>query len=257
MPYGIDPRDCPEPCFFMKLEAVIISAGCADFLAHTLPFNKPHFDRIIVVTSPEDQDTQRVCDYWGVPYERTDKLNTRWQGNFCKGAGINVGLGKLDKDGWVLHMDADIALPPHTRRSLEAADLDPSMIYGVDRLECKSWEDWQRFIGSPEPAIQGNGFFIHTTHAPFQLGTRVAFQHHGGYIPIGFFQLWHPGESKVSAYPEGHTDAGKEDANFPTQWPRRKRALIPDILAYHLESEAAEMAVNWKGRRTKPFGIQK
>jgi hypothetical protein len=240
----------------MKLEAVIISAGCADFLAHTLPFNKPHFDRIVVVTPPEDRDTQRVCNYWGVQYERTDKLNSRWENCFCKGSGINVGLNKLDKDGWVCQMDADIALPPHTRQALERADLDPAGIYGVDRLECKSWENWQQFIGNPEPQVQGAGFFIHTTHAPFPMGTRVSFQHHGGYIPIGFFQLWHPGESGISKYPEGHTDAGKEDANFPTQWPRRRRHLIPEILAYHLESEAAEMSVNWKGRKTKPFRIE-
>jgi hypothetical protein len=256
MPYGIDSELLGSPFVFpMKLEAVIISAGCSDFLAHTLPMNKPLFDKILVVTSPEDRDTQRICDYWNVPYERTDVLSTRWEGVFCKGKGINVGLDKLDKDGWVAHMDADIALPPHSRKALESADLDPAMIYGVDRLECKSWAAWQDFIGNPEPAIQGNGFFIHTTHSPFALGTRVAFQHHGGYIPIGFFQLWHPGESGISKYPEGHTDAGKEDANFPTQWPRRKRALIPEILAYHLESEAAPMAVNWKGRQTKPFRI--
>src|SRR4051794_19831252 len=112
MPYGIDQPCTPPARKFMKLEAVIVSAGCADFLAATLPFNKPHFDKIIVITAPEDRDTQRICDYWGVQYERTDKLNTRWQGVFCKGAGINVGLDKLAKDGFVVHMDADIALPP-------------------------------------------------------------------------------------------------------------------------------------------------
>lgn len=238
----------------MKIEAVTTSVGYADFLAHTLPMNMRHFDKLLVITSPEDQATQRVCDYWGVPYERTDAFGSRWQGIFSKGSGINAGLAKLDKDAWICHLDADIALPPHTRTSIEKADLDPSMIYGIDRLECKSWADWQRFIGAPEPAIQGAGFFIHTTHAPFPIGTRVAFQHHGGYIPIGFFQLWHA-ESGIVKYPEGHTDAGKEDAVFPTQWPRRKRALIPEVLGYHLESEMAEMAVNWKGRKAKPFGL--
>src|ERR1035441_6530228 len=118
MPYGIDSELLGSPFVFpMKLEAVIISAGCSDFLAHTLPMNKPLFDKILVVTSPEDRDTQRICDYWNVPYERTDVLSTRWEGVFCKGKGINVGLDKLDKDGWVAHMDADIALPPHSRKA--------------------------------------------------------------------------------------------------------------------------------------------
>ena len=82
---------------------------------------------------------------------------------------------------------------------------------------------------------------IYTTHAPFQFGTRVQLAHQGGYIPIGFFQLWHA-DSKILKYPEGHTDAGREDSHFATLWPRGKRSLIPEILfCYHLESEAAVM----------------
>ena len=75
-----------------------------------------------------------------------------------------------------------------------------------------------------------------------------------GYIPIGFFQLWHA-DSEILNYPEGHTDAGREDSHFATLWPRHKRQLLPEIIAYHLESESAPMAVNWKGRATKPFSI--
>jgi hypothetical protein len=89
-------------------------------------------------------------------------------------------------------------------------------------------------------------------HCPFPIGTRVAFQHAGGYVPIGFFQLWHA-DSGVTTYIDGHTDAGREDSNFAAQWPRRRRGFIPEITAYHLESEPAEMGVNWKGRKTKPF----
>jgi hypothetical protein len=238
----------------MKVEAIVTCVGYADFLPHTLMLNKPQFDKMLVITSPEDKATPRVCEYFRVPYHITDAFQSRW-GTFCKGAGINEGLDKLDKDAWVCHMDADIALPPNTRECLERADLDQSMIYGIDRVECKSYESWARFIGSPEPNVQGNGFMIHTTHSPFQLGTRVAFGHDGGYIPIGFFQLWHPESSGVKQYPEGHGDAGREDSHFATQWPRSKRGFLPEITAYHLESELAEMCVNWKGRVTKPFSV--
>jgi hypothetical protein len=207
----------------------------------------------MVVTAPEDKATPRVCDYWRVPWHATDVFQSRW-GQFCKGKGINEGLDKLDKDGWICHMDADIALPPNARECLERANPDPSMLYGIDRVECKSYEAWQRFIGDPEPNVAGNGFMIHTTHSGFQWGTRVAFPHHGGYIPIGFFQLWHA-SSGVLRYIEGHGDAGREDSHFATLWPRAKRGFIPEVIAYHLESETAEMAINWKGRKTKPFSI--
>lgn len=238
---------------FMKIEAVITCVDHSDFLAHTLPFTKPHFDQVLVVTAPEDKKTQKVCDYWGVRYHATDCFNSRW-GDFRKGCGINEGLDRLAKDGWVCHLDADIVLPPNTKYVLERADLDPTMIYGIDRVMCPNWEAWQRFISAPEPHTEGNGFFVNTVHSGFPLGTRLSFDHEGGYIPVGYFQLFNPSASGIAKYIEGHSDAGREDAVFPTLWPRRKRALIPEITAYHLESESAEMAVNWKGRKTKPFG---
>jgi hypothetical protein len=251
MNYGIDDQPAAKVTP-MKIEALITCVNHADFLAHTLPMNKPQFDRILVVTSPEDKKTQQVCAYWGVQAHVTDSFQSRW-GHFCKGSGINEGLALLDKDAWLCHLDADIALPPNARYALERADLDTSMIYGIDRVMCPNWQAWQRFISEPQPHTEGNGFFINTVHSGFPLGTRVAFDHEGGYIPIGFFQLWHA-DSGISKYVEGHSDAGREDAVFPTQWPRRKRGFIPEITAYHLESEQAEMAVNWKKRTTKPFG---
>jgi hypothetical protein len=253
--YGLEPQVGGRKNEVMKLEAVITCVNHADFLAHTLPHNKPHFDKLIVVTAPEDRQTQKVCDYWGVKYHATDAFNSRW-GDFKKGCGINEGLNLLDRTDWLLHLDADIVLPPNTRYVLERADLEPLMVYGVDRVMCPNWEAWQKFISAPEPHTEGNGFFINTVHSGFPLGTRLSFDHEGGYIPVGYFQLWNVA-SRVTKYVEGHSDAGREDAVFPIQWPRRRRALIPEITAYHLESEPAEMAVNWKKRVTKPFGPPK
>jgi len=234
------------------LEAVTTCVNYSDFLAHTLPLNKPHFNKMVVVTAPEDKATKKVCDAYRQPYHATDAFRSRWD-EFRKGAAINEGLGKLDKSAWIVHLDADIILPPHFRESLERADLDTSMIYGCDRVEVQSWEDWQRFYSSREPAIAGNGVFIHTTHSPFRFGTRVQFPDSGGWIPIGFFQLWHADSGRLR-YPEGHTNAGREDSLFPKQWPRAKRGFLPEIIVYHLESEQAPMSVNWNGRKTKPFG---
>jgi hypothetical protein len=40
---------------------------------------------------------------------------------------------------------------------------------------------------------------------------------------------------------------------FSAQWPPEKRALLPTIAVYHLESESAPQGQNWNGRTTKPF----
>jgi hypothetical protein len=237
----------------VKIEAVTTCVNYADILAHTLPMNYHQFDKFVVVTAPEDKKTAQVCThYTGVQCVKTDVFKSRWEGEFHKGSGINEGLKVLDKDAWILHLDSDIVLPPNFRKVLETADLDTTMIYGADRAEFKNYEAWHKFYGEPEPHTQG--VMVHVTHHGQRIGTRVSFASQGGYTPIGFFQLWHA-DSGILKYPQGHSTAAREDTLFPWQWPRKKRALIPEIVVYHLESENAEMAVNWRGRTTKPFSI--
>jgi hypothetical protein len=166
-PYSDDPACNAGNEFYLPtsrgsifLEGVTVSVNCADFLAHTLPLNKIHFDRLIVVTAPEDKQTRKVCQAWGVECVLTDVFRARW-GEFRKGAGINEGLKTLAKTDWLLHMDCDIVLPAHFRSTLELLNLDKSMIYGFDRAEFKSYEAWQAFFGDPEP--QREHMFVNTS----------------------------------------------------------------------------------------------
>lgn len=249
-PYG--PGPAPKPCDHFKMECVIVCERYSDFLRHTLPQNKHLFDRIVIVTSPEDKATRKLCEFYHVMCIPTDKLRTRWE-EFHKGEAINEGLAKLDRDGWVLHLDADIWLPPQTRILLEQAKLDPSMIYGTDRFIVRGREAWEEFLKAPTLQQECNAY-IHMN--AFPLGTRVMQGNANGWLPIGFFQLWNPIASGVDEYPEGHTDAGREDGFFAMTWPRSKRALIPEIIGYHLESDDAANALNWAGRKSAPFDFK-
>jgi hypothetical protein len=246
---------CPPPveCKDFKLECVIVCDKYDDFLLKTLPTNKFLFDKIVIVTSPDDKKTQKVCEYLHVECVVTDRLESRW-GRFRKGCGINDGLEKLDKDGFVVHMDADIYLPPQTRILLKNMNLDKQMIYGIDRFIVKGAEAWERFVSEPKLQHE-DGAWVHPN--AFPLGTRVMHPHVGGYIPIGFFQLWHPLKSGIDKYLEGHTNAGREDAAFAGLWPRHKRAMLPEIIGYHLESNDSTIAANWNGRTTAPFTVVK
>ncbi len=242
-----NPPHVPDPQF--RIEAVVVCDRYADFLRVTLPCNKHLFDRIVVVTSPEDRDTRRICEFHHVQCIPTDALNSRWN-KFCKGAGINEGLAALDRDGWVLHLDADIWLPPQTRLLLQNANLDQRMLYGIDRFCVKGYAEWDRFL--ERPALQHEcDAYVHLN--AFPLGTRVTSQAGGGYIPIGFFQMWSPRVSGVCQYPVEHTDAGRGDMVFAKQWPRALRGFIPEVVGYHLESTDASMSANWFGRKTAPF----
>lgn len=237
----------------MKLEAVTICVNYSDFLAHTLPHNKNHFDKMVIVTDTKDHATKRVCDYYNVMcvqtdvfYENGNKIN--------KGKGINEGLKHLDGDGWVVHMDADIYLPPLTRSILERIDLDKETIYGIDRMMCPTYQKWIDFIDNPSPMHEG-WIYVHTT--AFPLGVRIAEYKNKGWEPIGFFQLWNPKGSGVYEYPKNHGSVDRSDVLFAKNFPRNKRQLIPEILSIHIDSEEmVSMGKNWSGRQTAKFNLE-
>ena len=234
----------------MRIEAVTVSVGYADFLSHSLLFTAKAFDHLVVVTTPEDRETQRVCSFHDVHCVTTDVFNKNGE-PFNKGAGINVGLKNLSLSDWVAHIDADIVLPPFARRVLNRLPLDPACVYGIDRMNVVGWNEWSSFLASPRPFHESDSI-LHLGYFP--VGARLVRDVFDGYVPIGFFQLWNPSGSGVRSYPDRHTDAARGDVEFALNWPRERRAVIPELVACHLESEAAAMGANWEGRKTRPFG---
>jgi hypothetical protein len=243
----------------MKIEAVTVCCRYADFLRETIPYNLPHLDRWLIVTDEDDADTREVCRQHNLEVVITDDFY-RSGARFDKARGIDRGLQLLTHDDWVLHLDADIALPGHTRQTLANADLDPRVVYGCDRVIVRGWDRWQR--------LRASGFLHrlsrshhHNVCFPggFDVGARWADSRHG-YAPIGFFQLFHRDAvlyrgTRLRRYPcHGHCDAARTDVQFSLQWDRRYRALIPELVVFHLESEDAAVGANWSGRTTKPFG---
>lgn len=235
----------------MKLEAVIVCVNYSDFLSQTLPSTRSQFDKLVVVTDTKDSDTKKICNYYNVQCIETDCFYENGD-IFNKGKGINEGLRQLSREGWVLHLDADIYLPPQTRSILENLPLDPGKIYGADRLMCPSYSEWISFLSKPSP-IQDSWIYIHLDKFP--TGVRIAEYKTkgGGYEPIGYFQLWNPKESGVFEYPEAHGAADRTDILHCKKWYRSQRELIPEIVLIHLESEKGQ-GLNWNGRKTMIFG---
>lgn len=232
----------------MKISCVIISVNYGDFLAHTLPSNKHQFNDLVVVTSSVDKITQQICEYYHVRCIKTDDFYA--DGNiFNKGKGINVGISSLISPEWICHMDADILLPPLTRKYLELVDLNPLNIYSLDRMMCQSYSDFLSFLHFP-PLQHEQDVFVHIR--PFPLGVRIAKREYGGYIPIGFFQLWHASRG-FNTYPEEHSTAARSDMLHAIRWPRKHRILLPELIALHLSTEINDAGKNWNGRVTKEF----
>ena len=233
----------------MNVEAVTTCVGYGDFLAQTLRRNKHHFNRVVVVTSFDDAETIEVCRRNSVVCRPTD-VHTRFNNDeFNKGRLIDFGLGYCRRDGWLVHLDADMVLPPDTRGWLERVQLDESCIYGIDRVLCVGWDAWQKFDASSHD-FHDYHCRVHIPSMP--MGHRISIPEYGGYLPIGYFQLWHGKHGR--RYPLEQGSGEHSDVLHAMQWPTDKRRLIPEIVGVHLESEPSQLGANWSGRTTKRFG---
>lgn len=235
----------------MYIECVITCVNYSDFLSHALLWNKRHFDKLIVITKPQDWHTINVCKFHHVECYTTEEFG---QG-FNKAKGINYGFSKLSKQDWIVHLDSDIVLSPQFRSLIQNVPLDKSCLYGVDRVMCDSPNDWFNFISNPELQQEDNVFVRFPDK--FKIGTRIFKNEYNGYIPIGYFQLFNAAAGNL-VYPVEHESAARTDMLFAAQWPRDRRVLIPEIYAYHISSEptvGAAMGKNWNGRVSQKFCV--
>jgi hypothetical protein len=234
----------------MRIEAVTVCVDYGDFLAATLPHLLPLVDDLVVVTSPEDLETRYVCQRWNVRCLMTD-LHHRKGSRFNKARLINHGLNHLSRRDWLLHIDADIVVPPNARMLFGNADPSEACLYGVDRVNCPSFAEWQAFVADPSFRAEW-GYLINPPRG-WTLGTRLSHGDYGGYMPIGYFQLWH--SSQRIRYPVGEdADAEHTDVLHAAEWPRDRRVLLPEFYVIHLGTGPATMGANWHGRTTQRFG---
>lgn len=241
----------------MRIEAVTTCVDYDDFLQVAVKYNLPILDRWIIITRKSDTKTRKICHKYGIECLLTEDGHKK-EGEFCKGRMIERALQHLSADAWRLHIDADIILPSHFRKSLEIAELQENYIYGADRIMVKNFYDWLKLI---ESGYLHCGQHTYTNNLRFPRGLSIGdrwVSNTTGYVPIGFFQLWHSqadewSGARIKPYPDKHNTACRNDVQFALQWDRPERVLIPEIIVVHLESEPSSNGANWNGRKTKRF----
>jgi hypothetical protein len=141
-----------------KLEAVTVCIFYSDFLKYCIN-NKKYLDRWIIVTVENDIDTIQLCkDHsleficsksafnhegtldlnqangdWVSKLAGFSKLSKETQEflkttpfndiSLAKGKCINDGLSKLERTGWLLHLDCDVVLPDNIRKLIDQIPL--------------------------------------------------------------------------------------------------------------------------------------
>ena len=227
----------------LRLEAVTACVGFDDMLDATLTLNHPHLDTMIVVTTHSDHKTQAVAKKHGAICVLSDLFSKNGR-HFNKGAALNAGLARVQYHGWRLHLDADIALPDNFRRILfNHTHLDRDCIYGVDRVDVIGLKELAGIRGGAPQ--HSEGVFVSSQHSrptsPRYVDTLR------GYIPIGFFQLWHAQCAKP--YPFSLGTAAHDDVMFAEQWPSSHRRHLPTVFCQHLCSKEPKLGENWDGDR--------
>lgn len=206
------------------MKAITVSVDYADLLAITLPRNAPRFSEVVVVTSPADRATQRLCEE--VPGVRCHVTEAFYAGEgavFRKWAALEEGLALLGRDGWIWVLDADILLPQRFR--VDAFNFCRGNLYGPRRrmlrnpAEYSDELDWRTLPVAPDREF------------------------------AGYCQIFNARDPHLGAppwYQTGWLHAGGGDSFFARCWPEVRR-IRPQFEVLHL----GEDGKNWCGRATR------
>jgi hypothetical protein len=202
----------------ITLRGLVLSVNYGPLLRITLPSNMRHMEECLLVTSPDDLESQEVArSVPGVKLHVTDAM-------YRHGARMNKGLcfeecwDRFGREGWWIIWDADILLP----NSIPLDWLRTDMLYGTRR----------RILADP------------SRWSPDLVWATCPIHHDGG--PIGFTQIFDGGSKQIRDrrpwYDVSFAHSGGGDAAFMMLFPPNARQILAiDVLHLGLPDR------NWYG----------
>lgn len=157
----------------MKPRAILVSVNYGDLLGLTLPFNRHHFEEVMVVTTPEDKVTQDVAIANGADLHATNAFYDDGA-DFNKWKALEEGLTVFGRHGWLCLMDADIVFPPelprveylcgrlyspyrHVIHSFDTATIDLTEVYNSRHLfpiyQEREWAGYTQIFHADDPVL--------------------------------------------------------------------------------------------------------
>lgn len=193
----------------MKIDAFITCVGenARKFLTITLGFNKKFFDSIYIITTPEDLETQKLCESAGVDCLVTDLFFKEFQGcpsKFNRGAVINKAIEIVKPDNWICSMDCDILIKDDFLKWKNNYDeghhVNPTEIFwGMSRFIIPTMGDLLKFFNGGKKEEE----FVSYPGCGW-----------------GYFQLWNVNGQPVKnglQYPDSH-DSAESDWKWRNLW---------------------------------------
>ncbi len=208
------------------MNAITTCVGYDDLLAITLAKNARHFDLVLVVTTPEDTDTQLVVQQ--VPNAQSFPTRTFYTdgAKFNKGMALECGLDfGLGRSGWICIFDADTLMPDE----MDLSGIRPGFLYSPFRRMCETKSQFYQCLDYWPRLPPGPERLNHEYAGYFQL-----FHADDAYLPDPEMFPWHGAEFNT---------AQGCDTIFQNHWPLNCRKRLPfEVL--HL----GPPKVNWRGR---------
>ncbi len=176
---------------------------------------RKHFDRVFIVSTPDDVDTAHVAIAWMCELFTTNAFSENPVCPFAKDRAIVEALKYLGPCGWTLLMDADILLPD----SIQWPELNPRFLYSARRRMCLGLEpgkDWNQY-----PVLKDIVF-------------------------AGYFQLFHSDDPNLQPWPNYPTErlVWYSDTVFQDRWPPNQKRWLP-FEVMHIGDPPRQ---NWLGR---------
>ena len=199
------------------INGVTVCVDYSDYLHLTLPYNRHHFDKFVVVTAASDRATKELAKKQDCIVVQTEAMYADGL-HFNKWAAAAEGFDTIPRDGWFAYIDADILLP----RSIKWDSLKQGDLYVPYRRQIKQLcenlpqERYWPIMGYDSEAIER----------------------------ASYCQIWHAEDTHVPKTNWQDTEiahAGGRNRMFQNWWDRRIRAPF-DVL--HLSRPRTD----WCGR---------
>jgi hypothetical protein len=116
------------------MNAILVSVNYSDVLRMTLPYNRHHFQKVLVVTDLDGfTELYDICDPLNVEVFATNAFYDNGAA-FNKWKALEQGLDKLGREGWICIMDADVFWPK---------DLSSPFLDGVATVTARMREQYE------------------------------------------------------------------------------------------------------------------
>lgn len=234
------------------MRAIMVCVDYADLLAITLPYNRHHFEDVMVVTSNGDRATQDVCARLGVRMFPTSSFYADGA-TFNKWRALEEGLDAYGRHGWLCIMDADVLWPKNVLipfRGPGKREIPGACIGNLYTPIRRMWEDWPQLSPLMGANFHKVGGFMEERAYPIPLESEWSkFPIHRNLSEFaGYSQIFHTSDPVLGPAPWHEVDwkhAGGADSFFQAKWPA-ERKVRPPFEILHL----GPAGMNWYGRAT-------